>query len=260
MIYLISSRDLRRSCKSFILASYKPEREALKDLKDKERKRTLIPIERRIWRSIMSMLRRDRITQDTLQNNRFWNVDGKNVRAMMRAIKMDEKYAYSFGNGSHFVHGDWIEMRKHHLRRDGRYYSPKMEYTDPDPRVSYPLTNLCLESLLRYLGWSDADPDGMVTSVIEEFASTQRFCRCHSREISWRLTCRASVTRRTGRRSTARMARVGCHRRRRSAPLRVPSVRAGCWRPPRACRSCRVVVAVVSRPLPRTRSRCAFRG
>ena len=86
----------------------------------------------------------------------------------MDEIGIDDKYAYSFGNGSHFVHGDWIEIRKHHLRRDDRLYSPKLEYSDPDPRVSYPLTNLCLETLLCYLAWNKADPYRSVILVIEK--------------------------------------------------------------------------------------------
>ena len=50
LTYLISSQDKRRSCQSFIIASYKPEREALRDLRVKEAKRSLLPIERRIRR------------------------------------------------------------------------------------------------------------------------------------------------------------------------------------------------------------------
>ena len=167
MIYLITSPDKRKSCQSFILSSYKPEREMLRDLKDKRIQRSLIPIERRMRRSILSTLRKDRITQSRLNNNKKWSVDGKNVRDMMNEVGF-EKYAYSFGNGSHFVHGDWLEMRKHHLQRDGRYYVPKLEYSDSDPRVSYPLTNLCLDVLLRYLVWSKGDPTRAVISVVEK--------------------------------------------------------------------------------------------
>ena len=66
MIYLITSRDKRKSCRSYILSSYKPEKDMLRDLEDKRIRRSLIPIERRMRRSILSMLRKDRITQSSL--------------------------------------------------------------------------------------------------------------------------------------------------------------------------------------------------
>ena len=75
--YLIKSKSKRKSCRSFILASYKPEKEMLQDLKNEDKKRPLNRIGERIRRKIISRLRGDRISQTELMSNKIWNVDGK---------------------------------------------------------------------------------------------------------------------------------------------------------------------------------------
>ena len=164
--YLIKSKSKRKSCRSFILASYKPEKEMLQDLKNEDKKRPLNRIGERIRRKIISRLRGDRISQTELMSNKIWNVDGKNFRDILRDLDRERQYSYGFGNTSHNVHGDWIEIGLYHLNREGRYYTPNLNFEDPDPRLACPLTHICLEILLTYLKWNDSDPDGVITSVI----------------------------------------------------------------------------------------------
>ena len=60
MQYLITSKPKKKSCRSFILASYRPEKEMLQDLKSKAKQHSPIPIEKRIRESISSRIKRDR--------------------------------------------------------------------------------------------------------------------------------------------------------------------------------------------------------
>ncbi|MYI93142.1 hypothetical protein F4083_02305, partial [Candidatus Poribacteria bacterium] len=60
MEYLIISKTKKKSCRSFILASYRPEKEMLQDLKSKAKQQPPIPIEKRMRKSISSWLQTDR--------------------------------------------------------------------------------------------------------------------------------------------------------------------------------------------------------
>lgn len=168
MEYLITSKTKKKTFRSFILASYKPEKEMLQDLKSKAKERSLIPIEKRMMRSILYWLKRDRITQKELFNNTIWNVDGKNFRDIMKMYYPDSMYPYAYGGASNPVHGNWGDINLYHLNQDGRYYIPKLSFTDPDPRLTGSLTHICLDSLLKYLKWNKSDPDRVISSIAEK--------------------------------------------------------------------------------------------
>ena len=168
MEYLITSRTKKKSCRSFILASYRPEKEMLQDLKSKAKQQPPIPIEKRMRKSISFRLRRDRITQKKLFKNKKWDVDGKNFRAIMGTFNLDSMYAYGFGSASHQGHGDWCDLDYYHLKQDGRYYTPELSFTTPDPRSACPITHACLDSLLKYLKWNKSDPDNIIRPVVEK--------------------------------------------------------------------------------------------
>lgn len=156
------------------MASYKPEREMLQDLKSKTKERLLIPIEKRMIRSILSRLKGDGITQQELFNNKTWNVDGKNFRDIMKMFNPDSMYSYAYGSASHPVHGDWGDINLYHLKRDGRYYTPDLFFSEPDPRLTGSLTHICLDSILKYLKWNKSDPDGVISSLAEKLIVLNR--------------------------------------------------------------------------------------
>ena len=104
-------------------------------------------------------------------NNKVWNIDGKHSRQIWDELNYGSVYFYGFGNGSHYVHGDWYEIDIHHLKREGQYYTPDLNFDVPDPRLACPLTELCLGTLLIYLRWSKSDPDRIVTPVIDKLQS-----------------------------------------------------------------------------------------
>ena len=163
MEYLITSESPKKSFQSFILASYRPEKEMLQDLDNNAEQRPLIPIEKRMRRSIISWLREDGITEKELFNNTVWDVDGKNFRDIMNVFDLDSMYSYGFEIASHHVRGDWFDIAYYHLKQDeGQYYTPDLFFTEPDPRTACPITGVCLDSLLKYLKWNKSDPDNII--------------------------------------------------------------------------------------------------
>lgn len=174
MEYLLASKQRTSVIRSYILTSYRPERDILQELRDKARKRPLIGIEKRMKRRIAELLRRDRISQRMLMNNKVWNVDRKDFRSILNALGYDPIYPYMFGIGSHAVHGSWHDIRTYHLKRYGRYFMPDIEFDDPDPRPACSLTHFCLQTLLRYLTWNKSDPDNAVIPVLESLRNLNR--------------------------------------------------------------------------------------
>ena len=142
--YLIKSKSKRKSCRSFILSSYRSDRETLQDLNAEAKKGPLNQVGERIRRKIRSRLREDRISQTELMSNTIWNVDGKNFRDMMKELGYERWYSYIFGGMSHHIHGDWYEISVYHLDREGRYYTPDLTFTDSDPRLTCSLTYIGL--------------------------------------------------------------------------------------------------------------------
>ncbi len=173
MKYLITKAK-RKSFRSFVLASYKPEKEILADLDDKAKNRPLIQIEKRIRRKVKARLKRDGISITELMNNRIWNVDGRDFRRILIDLNIGLSYSYMFGSGSHSVHGDWYEISQHHIKKDGRYYTPELTYDDPDPRLACALTRVCLDTLLLYLKWGKLDPDDFISPIIWKLLKLNR--------------------------------------------------------------------------------------
>lgn len=175
--YFINSKAKRKTFRSFILASYKPYKETLQDLKARAKKRPLIQIEKRMKRKIVARLTKDGISQTELMNNTTWNVDGKHFRDIMKQLEQESMYSYGFGSPSDFIHGQWYEIDLHHLNRRGRYYTPNFGFAEPDPRIACALTHICLRTLLIYLDlkWNKSDPDGAVTSAVEKLYKLNAF-------------------------------------------------------------------------------------
>ena len=180
--YLIKSKSKKKSCRSFILSSYRSDRETLqdlnaeakKDLPNQAKKGLLNQVGDRIRRKIKSRLRDDRISQTELMSNTIWNVDGKNFRDMMKELGYERWYSYGFGGGSHHIHGDWYEISVYHLDREGRYYTPNLDFAAPDPRLTCSLTHICLRALLIYLEWNKSDPDRVIIPVVVKLFELNR--------------------------------------------------------------------------------------
>ena len=155
------------SFRGFILASYKPEKEMLDDLRGKAKKRPLTAIEKRMLGSVRANLREDRISTTELLGNRRWDIDGKNFRQILAELGRDSRYAYGFGVGSHFIHGDWFDLKWHHLKKVNGRYRAWLEGPVPDARGVCPVTNICLVSLANFVRWNRLDTDRSVVTVIQ---------------------------------------------------------------------------------------------
>lgn len=165
--YLIKF-GLRKATKTYILAFYRAEKTCLVDLKEKSRMRPLTPIEKRIKRKIMQSLQEDGITLKELLANKVWDIDGKPVKAMLKALGREWEYGYSFAMQSSWVHGNWHELKSSHLERRGRHYLPSMESRSADIRIGAPVFLRCLEVTQKYLAWSKADPDRIIRKAVKE--------------------------------------------------------------------------------------------
>lgn len=185
MNYLMRSKTKSKTFHSFVLVSYRPEKDILKDLHEKEAARPLINIEKRIVRKIQNRLRQDGIEEQELMNNRVWDVDGKNMKAMLETMGLEKQYAYVFANGSHFVHGDWYDIDLHHIYKKGRFYLPKLSYDVPDPRLACSATTLCLGILPDYLKWRKSDTNNVVTPTINKlFELNQKIDMAHENTLT----------------------------------------------------------------------------
>jgi hypothetical protein len=195
MIRLIHETEIRlnyllakatpHSYKSFILASYRADRESLADLEAKARARKLLPIETRMRRSIRKHLKRDGITRRQLMANRVWDIDGKNVRALLKDLGREEFYSYSFAGSSRWVHGTWQELRLYHLQVHGARFMPRLDFGDPDTRIAAPTTIICLDTLMAYLRWSRGDTTGTVTSIVSDLRDyVIEVDRAHERRLA----------------------------------------------------------------------------
>jgi hypothetical protein len=170
--YLMKAKH--SSFRSFVLASYKPEKEMLEDLRRKSARRGLLPIERRMLASVRNNLKKDRIPLRELMANRRWELDGKNFRQILSDLGKDGGYAYGFGGGSHYVHGDWFDLKWHHLKKVNGRYEPEWDGPTPDPRGVCPATVLCLSSLIAFIKWRRSDPDQLVIQIIQEVLEVAR--------------------------------------------------------------------------------------
>lgn len=165
--YLITKAG-PHSYKSFVLASYRADKESLVDLERKAISRKLIPIEKRIRGSILKHIRRDGISRKRLLQNKTWEVDGKNFRAQLNDLGRGLEYSYFFGSSSQWIHGTWQELYHYHLEEKNSRFLPRLDFGDPDTRTAAPVTAACLDTLLLYLRWSKGDPGGALSAPVHK--------------------------------------------------------------------------------------------
>lgn len=164
--YFLRSKQKRKTRRNYILISYRAEKEILKILDDVSKNRELIPIEKRMKERITQLLKQDRISMADLEQNKNWELDGKNFRELLRFLNRDSEYAFGFGSASTFVHGNWHEINTYHLIKEGRYYFPKLSYKSVDPRVACPITILCLDRLEKFMRWNKTDYDDYLGKIL----------------------------------------------------------------------------------------------
>jgi hypothetical protein len=118
--------------------------------------------------SIKRCAKEDRLSLKAISANKKWDLDGKSLRQILSDIGAGWGYAYGVGMSSHWIHGDWFDLRNHHLQKVNGRYHPKWEHGTPDPRGICPATILCLSCLSRFIKWNRSDPDRVVLPMIHK--------------------------------------------------------------------------------------------
>lgn len=155
--YLLNSKNKRKSLQSYIVGSYKPEKEILLDLNNKSKIRELCPLEKRIKMKIVNRLKHDGLTQKKILNYSRWDIDGKNFKQLLKDLDRESQYSYLFGSLSHHVHGDWYEIDLYHIKKvNGRYF-PNLTYSISDPRLVGPISMLVLDRLVIFVKFTKND-------------------------------------------------------------------------------------------------------
>lgn len=149
--------------------TYLTELKVLRGLEDKTKTQSLTPIERHINKFILSPQKKEGIVQSELVREASQNIDRKSSSQFCEGLGYNESlYLYLLHEETDCVHRDWDDIRSNHLTQKGDYYVPDLSMDQPDPRLGCQLTQVCLETLLTYLDWNKADPDGTLTSIIQK--------------------------------------------------------------------------------------------
>ncbi len=185
--YLMISRP--SSYRSFVISSLRAEKETLQDMKEKKKQRSLLPIEKRLLRSSKKAIKEAGISQKDLFQVRQWALDGKDFRAILRNLGHESNYLYAYRTQSHVVHGDWGDLLRHHLRKEGRFYRPHLDYNAPDARLIAPISMMILKLIPKYIEKLKLDSECNLTSLIDKlFNKYLEIDRAHesflSREIN----------------------------------------------------------------------------
>jgi len=163
MRYLIAKGP--ESAADFIFVSYKSTKERLQDFPEKQNSWELLKIEERMLRHIRLQLEEADIDESELLRNTRWRHDGKTFKGLMQELRLEDWYPYLFAAQSSTVHGDWRDIRSHHVFRDGDYYKARLVHDNVDIRYLCPVSRPCLAAVREFLAWNKADPDGFVHDV-----------------------------------------------------------------------------------------------
>ncbi len=187
MAYLIKKGSA--SIQNFIFISYQSDKEILNDILEKQSKRQLIPIEERILKGIRRRLQEDGIEEKRLLSNKQWKLDGKDFREIMKDVDLGHQYAYGFGSQSSPVHGNWRDIRAHHLTFKDAVYTPEWEYDSVDPRNITPLSVIATDAIGSFLSWNKTDSDGFVSKYAKDVgAYAIRLDQFHEKTLNSRAS------------------------------------------------------------------------
>ena len=156
MIYMVKNESNPETYDSFVVTSYMEDRELLFFLKEQDRERELLNIEKRMLSSIRAELKQHKISENTLKNCKHSKVDGKTFKQILEDIGFSnkgDKYnrAYEFyRSASRPIHPSWRNMSKYNLIQRGDFYFPHIDFNSVDVRAAGTITVMCLGILLTY--------------------------------------------------------------------------------------------------------------
>ena len=161
--YLMQAKS--SSYRSFVVSSFRAEKEILQAMEEKKTQRALLSIEQRMIQSVRKAMAEARISRKELVKMKQWKLNGKDFKTILRNIGQENMYLYGFRTPSHTVHGDWADLLRSHLKKEGRFYKAKIEFDTPDPRALSPSSILVLDCTIKYVRRLQLDRDRVVTSL-----------------------------------------------------------------------------------------------
>lgn len=134
----------------FIKSSLKPEKELFETVKKNiEIRGETLPIETRIINSIKHVFKSSEISGiDDLKTI----PRRKDYRSMLRLMNMESSYSMLQGVPSHAIHGDWVDILKHHIEEiEKSNFIPNTKPLVPDTRQLCPVNLMVLNSVQSYI-------------------------------------------------------------------------------------------------------------
>ena len=189
--HLIQSDESERT--NFRKSSYRSRVGAMVEMETFTPPPQMLNSKTRLKESILSKLKDDGFVYDELKtmNSSDWSKLNKDFRALQKDFDKRNVYSLTYGISSDKIHGSWQELIEHHLKEKDGFLIPEYSMFPVDPRFISPIANLCLDFLVEYLKWTEADVEAffmlisdlkrvnaILTSEFEKF-----FHKWHTEEL-----------------------------------------------------------------------------
>jgi len=175
MKYLIING--KSSIDSFIKSSFKSTMEDYKYIKEREKERPLLNIEKRMVRKIENRINKVNLSIDDLMTNKHWKLDNRSFRQILdflndrdKSFEWGKAYSFLFGSQSAYIHGTWYDIQINHLEESGTGFLPKYSHDRVDPRYILPQSLIPIKASIDFLNWRKSDPDRFTINVLEKMA------------------------------------------------------------------------------------------
>lgn len=142
-------RASKKDFDDFIKSSLKPEKDLYNSIQDNIKKRgKTLPIEKRKLNSINRVLEYSGISGiDELSSI----PRRKNYKEILKSIGMESNYNMFQEVPSHSIHGSWVDLALHNLKKDKIGFMPNPDPVHTDPRLLCPINMIILTALRSYL-------------------------------------------------------------------------------------------------------------
>ena len=149
--YLLLKKNDGKVFDQFVATSLRPEAELFDFIQSviNESPGHELEIERNMVSSILDTFGKSRISLDSVRRRRGnW---GGSFRDKLAALDMEDAYPAFQMVPSHAVHGDWVDLLKHHLVPVKDRFEPKLEWSTSDGEMLGSVAIFALEAALEYL-------------------------------------------------------------------------------------------------------------
>ena len=165
------SPDLLVSYKSY---SLKHEKKLINVINEniKLRNGEVLPIEKRMLKSISSAFRVSKIKPEDIQPKELRNWGGKNIYEKATDVGLGEAYIAVFGGPSHSIHGNWQDLLDYHLKENGDgQFVADFDWHRPRPQYLNAVALHAGEVLKKYLSWLECEECESLVDTLDEYQS-----------------------------------------------------------------------------------------